>query len=331
MNFPYLEITGSHKDVGKAIGLKFKNNIREHIVKRRGTIPNYKKLLSKTQTYYNYTINIFPNLIEELQSIAKAAEIPPLEYFFMNTREVYDEDYNIKNQNNINHCTTVVSFNNGNTIIGHNEDWSPEAVNDIYVLKATIGDLTFLGLQYTYEIPGTSATINNFGLIQCINDLTEKTQIGVPKNFLSRAVLECKSLEDAQNLIKNTKCASGFGHTIIQNKEVCNVEVAKNLTCSEKSFGKTYVHTNHYIHPSLKHLNPISYNNSESRYQRAKELVKNNMTMDDMKKLLRDRKDKKHPILSKETIASIVIFPYKKEVLICPRKTHRETYLKYTL
>jgi len=318
--FDYLEISGSHKDVGRAIGLKFKKEIQNRVFDRQKEISNYSEFLKRSEPYYKYAKDFFPNLVDELEATAKAAGVCVMDYFSINNGGISTGD----------HCTVAVSFNKEGTLIGHNEDWKSASSDTLYLLKATIGSTTFFGLQYKVLMPGVSASVNNWGLVQCINYLNQGSQIGVPKIFLARAVLECKNLDEAENLLRKTKRASGFNHILVQGREVRNIEIAGDKLTIEKVVDRPYVHTNHYLSPDMKLLEKFHTKSSEARYERAKELIKSNMTKKEMGELLSDTKNKKYPICREDaTLGSLIFLPKNKEVYVCYGHPCGGKYLKY--
>lgn len=329
---PVLDIKGDYRGVGAAIGEQFSESIKNSIEKRKIEIPNYDKYLEKSKEYFAYTKTIFPNLIDETEAIANSANVDVFDYFFINNREAYDvaEQYDKKEAVNFDHCTVAVSFGKDGVIVGHNEDWSIDALNELYILKAKIGDKSFIGLNYKGGIAGLSASMNNYGLVQCINDLYQKNQFGVPKNYLARAILECKSLDDAENLIRNTKRASGFNHVLAQGNEVRNIEIAGDKMAVDKLISMPYVHTNHYTSPEMKSLEKFHTKSSESRYKRAKKLVRNDMELKDMGKLLSDREDIQFPICRADaTIGSVIAIPQKNEFWVSYGHPCEHEYIEY--
>lgn len=332
---PYYRISGDYRQVGEFLGLTFRKSIQESIFRRRKEIPNYESYLPKSQECLEITKKYFPSLIIESEGMAKAADIPLIEYFFLNNREVYDpaEAWDKKKAVNPDHCTVVAGFdNNEKLVIGHNEDWSIDAQDEIYILEATIGEATFIGLNYMSAIAGLSASMNNFGLVQCINDIYQTNQIGVPKNYLARAILECQSLDEAEQLIKNTPKASGFNHVLAQSNEVRNIEVAGNNIGIQKSVGKPYVHTNHYLTNELKDLEKFHTKSSEKRYDRASEMLKETMIGEDIKRILSDTTNKEYPICrADETIGSAVFTPSELKAEFCYGHPCAGEYMSYFL
>lgn len=330
--YQVLDIKGSYRDVGFAIGESFKNEIQEDIEKRKTDIPDYESYLEKSKEYFIFTKGIFPKLIEETEAIAKSAGVGVVDYFFINNRETYDEaeQYDKKEAVNPDHCTIVVGFGKDGLIVGHNEDWSIDAQDNIYILKATIGDVSFVGLNYKTAIAGVAASMNSYGLVQCINDLYQTNQFGVPKNYLARAVLECKTLDEVESLIRNTKRASGFNHVLAQGNEARNIEIAGDKMAVEKVIGKPYVHTNHYTSPEMQSLEKFHTKSSEARYERAEELLKDSMGYEDIKNLLSDTKNPEFPICREDaTIGSIIAIPGKQEFWASYGHPCKNEYIKY--
>ncbi len=323
--FPYLETKGNYEEVGTSIGTRFKERLQNYILKRKRTIPNYDQYIEQTRPYFDITQKYFPHLIGELDSIAKAAEISLQDLFFVNNREVF-ESFSL-----VGHCTIAVSFGSDGAIVGHNEDWAIEELDDLYVLKATIGETTFLGLQY-FEALGVSATMNNWGLVQCINDLSGSAQIGVPKNFIARAILECKTLDEAEDIIRKTPNASGFNHVLVQGDEIRNIEISGNDIAVEKVLKKNYVHTNHFLSLEMQTKSSLTVPSSIPRYNRAKELIRDGMTRKDMIELLSDKGNREFPICRQdETIGSVICIPKLNEVWICYDNPAVGEFKKYTL
>jgi len=331
---PFYEVTGDHQTVGEFLGTTFRKNIQESIKKRRLNIPNYEKYFPLVKSYIDKTQDRFPKLVIESKAIAKASDIPFVEFFFQNTRELYEltNESNTLVQPLVDHCTVIAGFNKNKPIVGHNEDWSKNAIDQLYILKATIGETTFIGLNYNTVIPGVSASMNSHGLVQCINELYQDTQPGVPKNYIARAVLETKTLDEAENLIRNTIKASGFNHFLVQGKQVRDVEVLRNKVETQGTHEKPYVHTNHYLIKNLRNIEPYKSESSEARYIRAKEMVKDTMDKTDILDILMDTKNKEYPICRpEETIGSAIFLPTDLKAYFCYGNPTPDNFIEYDI
>lgn len=335
--FPYLELTGTNRELGLAIGEMFRGKIQEVIEDRKHYIRKYQERLQETQPYFKETHKAFPQYIEELQGMADGADVPFIDLFFHNTPAVYDRTrgWDRERAQTEDHCTIVVSFTKSGPLIGHNEDWAIESLDELYVLKATINDTTYLGLNYATFLIGCSATLTSNGMTQCINELHQDSHIGVGKNFIARSVLDTKNLDDAETLIRNTNRASGYNHVLVQQNAIVDIETAGADIDVEKRIGVPYAHTNHFLSKRMQQYETKEashHKNSYERLSRALELARNDMTIDDMKLLLSDTTNTLYPICREDaTIGSVIIEPVERKMYICYGPPNRGTFVPYTL
>lgn len=335
--FPYLEVAGTNHEVGLAIGEMFRGKIQEVISDRKHYIRKYQERLSQTEDFVKETKKAFPQLVSEMEGMAEGADVPFLDLFFHNTPEVYDRtsEWDREQAQIEDHCTIAVSTNEHGPIIGHNEDWDIESLDELYVLKATINDTTYLGLQYATFLIGCSATLTSNGLVQCINELHQESHIGVGKYFVARAVLDCKTLDEAETLIRQTRRSSGYNHVLVQNNTLMDIEIAGADIDVERRPAGPYVHTNHFISERMKQYEKDEashHKNSYDRLTRAKELIKNPMTPAEMMSLLSDTKNSMYPICREDaTIGSVILEPELKKISVCYGPPDRGTFVPYTL
>jgi len=334
--FPYLEISGSHQDIGLAIGEMFRGKIQEVIQDRKHYIKKYQEKLDQIPLYIETTKKVFPQYVEELQGMADGADIPFIDLFFHNLPEVYDHtlEWDREQAQTEDHCTVAVSTKNNGFLIGHNEDWAIESLDELYVLKATIGDTTFLGLNYATFLAGNAATINSWGLTQCINELHEDTWQGVGKYFIARAVCESKTLAEAENLIRTIPRASGYNHVLTQQNDLWDIEIAGPDIDIEKVSHQNYAHTNHFLSTRMGQYEKdeaFRHKNSYERLSRVKELVKNDMTLAEMQSLLGDQHNQQYPVCRERTIGSVIIETEPKIMHICFGPPNKGTFIPYSL
>lgn len=335
--FPYLEITGTNHELGLAIGEMFRGKIQEVIGDRKHYIKKYQERLAQTAPFLKETKKALPHLIEEMEGMATGADVPFIDLFFHNMPEVYDRTawWDREQAQTEDHCTIAVSFAERGPIIGHNEDWDIESLDELYVLKATVNGVTYLGLNYATFLIGSSATLTSNGLVQCINELHQETHVGVGKYFVTRAVLDAKTLDEAAACIQGIKRSSGYNHVLVQGSEIMDIETAGQDIDVERQTQRPYAHTNHFISDKMKiyEVDEASHHkNSYERLQRATELVRNDMTIDDMKKLLSDTTNRLYPICREDaTIGSVILEPLQKRIHVCYGPPDRGTFVPYTL
>ena len=264
---------------------------------------DFARYLEESRLFLIQTVKYFPQYIEELRGIADGAKVSFEELFLANNREVVDFDSETIDPG---HCTIIGIPKDNGYLVGHNEDWSKEALHELYIADVTIDGVKIFGLNYAHHIIGDSVAINGYGLIQAVNELKhEDEQVGVTKNFFARAILDCKTLEEAEELMQRIPRASGFNHVLVQGTRLWNIESSAKEFVIEKIDGQKYVHTNHY----LTELKRIDKGNKESviRYEKVKQLLSGIHTIDDIKRLLSDRTDPK--ICRDGTIGSVIFDP----------------------
>ncbi len=331
--FPYLVLRGSRRAIGQAIGENFRSKIQESVLLRQESIPNYKDLKRQSQNHFLETLRYFPKLIEELTATAIAANVSVMDLFFANTRSLYDTGVASEKGELVVHdrCTTVVSFGANGAIVGHNEDWDIKNTDDLYILKATIGETKFMGINYVNELPGSAASMNNWGLVQGINEVHQKETVGIPKNFLARAVLESPTLIEAESMIRRVKQDTGFNHLLVQKDKVKNIEIAERKVKTTNLTNEPYVHTNHFL-TDLKKYETYRTKSSEHRYDKAVKLLRNDMNEDEIISILSDHSDAEYPICRHDsTMASLIFKPKLGEILVCYGPPCKGEFEKYKL
>ncbi len=306
---PYIEVHGSHRDIGRVIGQHFAQKIQKECSKKvqqfpAENIPILQRCLSETQT-------AFPDIYQEIEALAEAAGVETEDFFLSCCDELFED--------NDDHCTCVVSSGQNTSVIGHNEEELPTYLDDLYILKATVNGTTSLSLNYQTALPGSSVMINNWGLVQCINTLHSFHRIGVPRNIVARAILDCHSLEQAKDLLCSTHHASGYNHFLVQHQKVYDFGIAEDIIELETQDRGCYWHTNHYLTHKSKSYEIFHTTNSEARYNAVKALVKPNMKEDQMKDLLEKVMCTRLSQTPYITLASIVLLPEKLEMDVLKR------------
>ena len=293
--------------IGKAVQAVFQKFLNEN---KKAFEKNFSRYLSESQKFLAITVKYFPQYIEELEGIARGAAVSFEELFLVNNREIADHSLLSAEPG---HCTIVAIPQNGGYLVGHNEDWDMDAIDHLYITNVNINGTRIYGLNYAYNVIGDSVAVNNYGLIEAVNELYhDDEQVGVPKNFVARAILDCKTLEEAEELMQRIPRASGFNHVLVQGMRLWNIESSAKEYVIEKIEGQKFVHTNHY----LTELKRIDKGNQESvaRYEQAKRLLSDIHTLDDIKELLSDREEPR--ICREGTIGSVVFDMVSKKAHI---------------
>ena len=324
--FPIVAASGSHYEVGLAVGKTMRQPIRSLLdrekVKFGDTFVHYVDMLPP---FIDVTKRYFPQYMDEVRGIADGAGVDFQTLFSTNCREVVDYSGSTSTAD---HCTIVAIPQNNQYVVGHNEDWDAESLDILYIFDAVMDGIHIFGLNYGDSIMGDSISVTSHGLIQAINDLQHHdTQLGVPKKFIARAFLDSKTLEEAEEIMRKVPRAAGFNHVLIQGQRLWNIESSAKEYIIEKIELNKYVHTNHYV-TELKRIDKGNQE-SEKRYAKVEERLGDINSVGDIKQLLSDRTDPR--ICREGTIGSVIFDMPNKVAHIAYGQPTLETYVEYSL
>lgn len=235
-------------------------------------------------------------------------------------------------------CTSIASRGNGTVILGHTEDSSPDAVEGIYLLDATLEqdgeeDERFLALNYAQTLPGCAAGINRYGLAVLIDALPDPDRrIGAPRHFVSRALLAAPSLDAAIGGLRTTARGGGWNYLIAQGDRYVDVETTATRTViAESGAPVAYAHSNHYLSAELAADTNEPRENSRTRLTRARELMAPALTLEQMKAILSDRTGYPDSICRDRTIAAWVADVAAKKIEVCWGEPDGATWTPYAI
>ncbi|MBI4973706.1 hypothetical protein HZC27_03800 [Candidatus Roizmanbacteria bacterium] len=320
----YYEINArDNYELGLKTGEIFGTITRNTIEKRKKSV-NWKAKTENAKKYFDVTKKYFPQYIEEINGYAIASHILFEDLWTLMTDVGMSQD-------NPEKCTTFVT-NNGKTI-SHNEDWEKDSENDICVLKKTIKDTTILELYYFNTLGGVSISVNSHGYVQAINTLDHTgNQIGVPRNIIARWLSETKDIEkDFEKLVLIPR-ANGYNHVVVNRENIWDLE----CTASQQILLKPplpFIHTNHYLSKRLKTFEETeNLTHTFQRYEKAKSLVKNKMSMEEIMKVNSDISKGPHAsIMNERTIAKMIIDLKNKIAKIWLKRAAEKNWVDYSL
>jgi len=297
---PLIHVKGNHFQIGEQIGESIRPQIQHSIANARILIDKAFDQLGLTwegakiqsRKYIPFVEEHYPQYVEEMQGLSKGANVEYDEICVVNAMEAVTSD-----ALHLTKCTSIgvnqQSTENGNVLIAHNEDWTPDDEADVYIVHAQPNDEpSFLAMSYGGLLPNIG--FNSCGIAQCCDSVyPDDSRIGIPRVVYSRAVLASRSLAEAIRSILVPQRAAGYNHLIAhESGELYNIET------SARQFGMIYgevghlVHTNFYLDPIMKRLEdePEELISARVRYFRAQRLLqaKNCHTVDTLKDILKD-------------------------------------------
>lgn len=312
----------TYSECGRRLGELTGDWVRETIRKKREGDPDWNKKIENSKKYLSPSKKAFPNLLEELKAYAESARVSfgELWVLCLGDEAVAGE-----------RCTTLIA--NGGKLISHNEDWSPEAKDELCILKRQIGEDVLLEFFYQGGLGGNSISINSNGYIQGINTLTHSDrQTGVPRNVYCRWLAETS--DPAKDFVKmqSIKRSSGYNHNIVSSAgAVWNIEASasKAIICTP---GLPYVHTNHYLSALKKHECDDGSTATFERYRKAKSLVKEKMSVEDIIAVSGDESDGPiKSIFNERTIGRMVVDLEQNEMYAWLKREEEKGWVKYPI
>jgi isopenicillin-N N-acyltransferase-like protein len=207
MRFREVSLAGNSMERGSAHGEQLRDEIGE-------TLDYYRRLfglgdaeLQQQAREFAGIIEAFnPDYAEEIEAIARAADTQPLYIHALNSRS------EIFNNLDVAECTAVM--NCADALLAQNWDWS-ETLESLVVLMSMEGEGGHRIVTLTE--PGIIGKIgmNNAGLGVCLNILKTDSKLrGLPVHVLLRAVLDCRSMAEARDLLDSNRVGKA-SHVLI--------------------------------------------------------------------------------------------------------------------
>ncbi len=239
-----VEAKGSHYEIGFIIGKETAKQINR-ILKDTRYIHDTGPKSAKMYREYMAYVNQYPDIVDELQGMADGARTDFEKIAKLNIVELNRE------VPHVDRCSSFIVKNEKEFIIAHNEDGVEG--DDIFLLRAVYPSaVETFSFCYYGSLPGFSINLNSSGLITICNALdANDKQVGEPKKIFARRLVECRSIEEALEIIGTSRRAQGQNFTFYQAGKIAGVETSATDFCVRKVSGN-YYHCNNYIFPEMK-------------------------------------------------------------------------------
>lgn len=172
-------------------------------------------------------------------------------------------------------CTTVM-LPGPSRLIAHNEDGDPEERHECGLIRAApAGAPGFAAFFYPGSVPGSAFGVNDEGLVVTVNNVrAAHAPAGVPRMLVGRAMLGCRTLDQAIRLIEALPRAGGFHFAMAQagDHRLFSVEFT-GAAVSVVELTAPSAHANHLIHPGMADLAQQITRSSADRQSRAEALL----------------------------------------------------------
>lgn len=175
-------------------------------------------------------------------------------------------------------CTTVLRPGTP-IVIGHNEDGDPAEMEVCGLLICRPeGAPAFNAFLYPASMPGGAFGVNDAGLVVTVNNIRAR-QSGdcVPRQIVGRAMMGCRTLDEAVGLIETLPRAGAFHFAMAQagDPRLLSVEFTGERV-SVAALDAPMAHANHLVHPGMASLPQIVTRSSADRQARAEALLPTN-------------------------------------------------------
>jgi len=328
---PLVYVEGSHYEMGRQIGTNRKEAVQQMLsvyrryfdeeAERIG-ITGWSEAILHARKYLPFAEESVPHYVEELQGIAEGADTDFNDVLVLNCVEAITEDALHAS------CTSLAAAPeitaDGSVLVGHNEDWLPDDLDTVYLVHAKPQDEpAYLAITYGGLLPNVG--FNEHGIAQCCDSVYPRdARIGVPRIFVSRAVLAARTLADAIRAALHRRRAAGYNHLIVHlSGEMYNVEVSAGDFEVVYGIDGILAHTNNYLSRRMQAIEKDSQEliASRVRYNRAIRLMRSQrgkLSMKSFQAILSDHvnypqsicshiSETDPPLERQQTIASLLI------------------------
>ncbi|WP_435256981.1 C45 family autoproteolytic acyltransferase/hydrolase [Thioclava sp. FR2] len=262
-----LTLSGSPEKLGIGLGLAGKEAVQRFLVPHPlWAMVNSPDQSAKVGLMVANTQARFPRIWDELQGMAQGLDLPVMQVFAWNCRG--DLLAGVPDG-----CTTVMVPGQTQTL-AHNEDGFPFLRGHCFLAELRPeGEPSLTSFAYPGSIPGHTFAMNGAGLVQTVNNirLTGVTAT-ISRMVLGRAVLSCKTLDQAVQVLEQGTQSGGFHFALAQagDSRLLSVEFGKG-GLSVKTLDQPHAHANHALHLSAP--DQIITDSSAHRQARADALL----------------------------------------------------------
>ncbi len=330
---PLIEASDTNYNAGYKIGQRCKSRIERLIETSK------RKYFSITGRPFEYFIRRsermldicrkgYGKYIDEIKGITDGAGVDFDEYFALNFE---DEVIDFAEK-----CTTLFLKNGDDVYLGHNEDWTSDFIDKLYILRLKQrGKPNLMFLSYLGPPQFIIASLNSSGIAFTANSLYVTHKLGVPEALMLRMMADANSIKEAIKDLKVKPRAMGMNSMIVFKDRVVDVENSLNKSIVIDVKGDCFVHTNHPLKLRGEHSK-----NSLVRYNRASEILENadDKNINLIKKILSDHRNSpdsvcRHSKKNSEwaTIASVIIDIARMRMLIAQGNPCKNKYKEYRL
>jgi isopenicillin-N N-acyltransferase-like protein len=256
--FPILEVSGSPYEIGYAIGRHFRRRIERGFRRRKEWFAELRSFMeqdrgSRYDPFVAAAAKYFPDVLEELRGWSEGSGIPFDDLMALNLKAELAAMMR-GGMPETPGCSTLALAHEGRLLLAHNEDGHRAYDDLMFLVRVTQpGKPAFLCLNYPGILSGNGPARNDAGLMVTTNFIGGlAVKPGVPRYFISRALLNARDLDEAVEVVTHPERAFSFHYNIGSRPEgkILSVETSTERHAVREVEG-LYVHTNHLVLPGM--------------------------------------------------------------------------------
>jgi isopenicillin-N N-acyltransferase-like protein len=267
--YPELEAAGGPGDLGLAQGKAFATRIRANLdfyldwLSLSGQIPA-SRLLELAAGFAPVLGELFPDILEEIDGVARGARLSLGEVLLINARtDVMALVEAVSASRAVPACTALALRGRvrGRPAIAlaQNWDWDPALADAPVVLRLRPSRGPALVTLVEAGMIGKIG-FNEHRLGVCLNFLSHtgdgrSDRIGVPVHCLLRAAMNCDSLDRVIATVEASPRTASANFLLAQHRSgeprAVDLEISPTEVAAIPADGRDLVHTNHFLHPTL--------------------------------------------------------------------------------
>jgi isopenicillin-N N-acyltransferase-like protein len=283
-----LRVSGTHADAGERIGEACGELMRDACDALSA------ETIAAAEPYRAVTARELPWLVEELDGVARAADVDPAALFATGIEELDEPAPEpARGCSDLVACPSATA--DGRLWVAHTNDLSAASQEKLLAIEWRVGDDP---VMFTIGVgPWISVGFNSAGLALTGNELTPNdNRIGIPRLMQVRDILRRRTLDDAIAAALHPSRASSYNN-VLSHRDGGVVSVEGSATDAEllrPGASGTLAHTNHYISERMRRYEgDVEYaERSDVRYRRAlRWLTASDITAAHLRAALSDHSD----------------------------------------
>jgi hypothetical protein len=302
LTFNIINVKGSPFQCGLSIGRQMSKHINRGLQRRRAWFEKLKVFAKddpnqRIKPYLEAAREHYPDLVEELKGMAEGARLEFEDLFIFNLKAELSAMRSAQLPDTPG-CSTLIVADRNNLLIAHNEDGNM-AYRDLMCLVRVKQEKkpAFVALSYPGILCGNGPATNSQGLFLTTNYIAgSQVRPGVPRYFLSRAILQAADIQEAIAIATHPQRAYAFHYNLglANEKKIYSIETSMSKQQVYQVNG-LYQHTNHLVLTKMANVAQDQDYINKSSMSRLQTLIKlskkhqnaiDSITLDDLQKML---------------------------------------------